>query len=60
MSTDPYHAVQSELQNSLQSAEALSASYRRIRSTAPGETEEVVWARNEVCLIFDQPMHCVS
>ena len=48
MSTDPYHAVQQEIQSSLQTAATLRASYLRIRSTARDESEELVWARNEV------------
>lgn len=48
MSTDPYHAVQEEVQTSLQTASNLRASYLRIRSTAREDSEELVWARNEV------------
>ena len=48
MSTDPYHAVQQEIQTSLQTAATLRASFLRIRSTAREESEELVWARNEV------------
>ncbi|KAI0064337.1 hypothetical protein BV25DRAFT_1800828 [Artomyces pyxidatus] len=48
MSTDPYHAVQSEIQSSLQSAEQLRASFVRIRSTAREGSEELEWARNEL------------
>ncbi|KAI0729860.1 syntaxin 6, N-terminal-domain-containing protein [Fomitopsis betulina] len=48
MSTDPYHAVQQEIQTSLQTASTLRASYLRIRSTARDESEELVWARNEL------------
>ena len=48
MSTDPYHAVQQEIQTSLQTAGTLRASFLRIRSTAREESEELVWARNEV------------
>ena len=48
MSQDPYHAVQREIQTSLQTASTLRASYLRIRSTARDESEELVWARNEV------------
>lgn len=48
MSTDPYHAVQQEIQSSLQTASTLRASYLRIRSTAREDSEELVWARNEV------------
>ncbi|KAI0642574.1 t-SNARE [Trametes meyenii] len=48
MSTDPYHAVQQEVQASLQNAATLRASYMRIRSTAREESEELIWARNEL------------
>jgi len=48
MSQDPYHAVQREIQTSLQTASTLRASYLRIRSTARDESEELGWARNEV------------
>ena len=48
MSTDPYHAVQQEIQSSLQTAGTLRASFLRIRSTAREDSEELVWARNEV------------
>ncbi|KAH8101171.1 t-SNARE [Cristinia sonorae] len=48
MSTDPYHAVQQEIQSSLQTASTLRSSYLRIRSTAREDTEELVWARNEL------------
>ncbi|TFY76266.1 hypothetical protein EWM64_g7747 [Hericium alpestre] len=48
MSTDPYHAVQSEIQVSLQTADQLRASYIRIRSTARGGSEELEWARSEL------------
>ncbi|KAG7441844.1 uncharacterized protein BT62DRAFT_982664 [Guyanagaster necrorhizus] len=49
MSTDPYHAVQQEIQTSLQAATQLRASYIRIRNMkGEGEEgEELVWARNE-------------
>lgn len=49
MSSDPYHAVQHEIQTSLQTAAQLRASYVRIRSTARDDSEELEWARNEVC-----------
>ena len=53
MSTDPYHAVQQEIQSSLQTAATLRASFMRIRSTAREDSEELVWARNEVsCLLY--------
>lgn len=48
MSTDPYHAVQSEIQSSLQTAEQLRASFVRIRSTAREGSEELEWAKNEL------------
>ncbi|KAH7887080.1 t-SNARE [Phlebopus sp. FC_14] len=48
MSIDPYHAVQQEIQSSLQAASTLRASYLRIRSTAREGSEELVWARNEL------------
>jgi hypothetical protein len=48
MATDPYHAVQQEVQNSLQAADTLRASFRRIASTARAESEELAWAREEV------------
>ncbi|KAI0739065.1 t-SNARE [Daedaleopsis nitida] len=48
MSTDPYHAVQQEIQASLQTAATLRASFLRIRSTARDDSEELVWARNEL------------
>ncbi|KAJ8071968.1 hypothetical protein PM082_001952 [Marasmius tenuissimus] len=50
MATDPYHAVQQEVQSSLQTATQLKASYVRIRNMQSGreESEELVWARNEL------------
>ncbi|KAI0035438.1 syntaxin 6, N-terminal-domain-containing protein [Vararia minispora EC-137] len=48
MSTDPYHAVQSEIQSSLQTAGQLRASFLRIRSTARDGNEELEWAKNEL------------
>ncbi|KAM5531544.1 hypothetical protein V8D89_014809 [Ganoderma adspersum] len=48
MSTDPYHAVQQEIQSSLQAAGTLRASFLRIRSTAREDSEELIWARNEL------------
>ena len=51
-SVDPYHAVQSEIQSSLQTADQLRASFVRIRSTARTESEELQWAQNEVCHCF--------
>ncbi|KAK0444604.1 syntaxin 6, N-terminal-domain-containing protein [Desarmillaria tabescens] len=50
MSTDPYDAVQQEIQTSLQAATQLRASYIRIRNMkreGGDEGEELVWARNE-------------
>jgi Syntaxin 6, N-terminal len=52
MSTDPYHAVQREIQASLQTAAQLHASYIRIRSTAREDSEELTWAKSEVCVSF--------
>ncbi|KAI9459789.1 t-SNARE [Boletus coccyginus] len=48
MSIDPYHVVQEEIQSSLQTSSTLRASYLRIRSTAREESEELIWARNEL------------
>ncbi|KZT04491.1 uncharacterized protein LAESUDRAFT_727969 [Laetiporus sulphureus 93-53] len=48
MSTDPYNAVQQDIQASLQTAATLRASFLRIRSTAKEDSEELVWARNEL------------
>lgn len=48
MSTDPYHAVQQDVQSSLQSAVTLRASYFRIQSMAREGSEELVWAQNEL------------
>jgi len=47
MSVDPYHAVQQEIQNSLQTAAQLQSSFLRIRSMANTDSEELMWARNE-------------
>ncbi|KIM46835.1 hypothetical protein M413DRAFT_440410 [Hebeloma cylindrosporum] len=47
MSIDPYHAVQQEIQNSLQTAAQLQSSFLRIRSMANTDSEELMWARNE-------------
>ncbi|KAF8962623.1 snare protein TLG1/Syntaxin [Flammula alnicola] len=47
MSIDPYHAVQQEIQNSLQTAAQLQSSFLRIRSMARADSEELMWARNE-------------
>lgn len=53
MATDPYHAVQQEIQTSLQTATQLRASYVRIRNMAVREdSEELVWARNEASLAY--------
>ena len=48
MSVDPYHAVQQEIQNSLQTAAQLQSSFLRIRNMAHSDSEELMWARNEV------------
>ncbi|KAF9528353.1 t-SNARE [Crepidotus variabilis] len=48
MSVDPYHAVQQEIQASLQAASQLHSSFLRIRSMARPESEELMWARNEL------------
>ncbi|KAF8155656.1 snare protein TLG1/Syntaxin [Crassisporium funariophilum] len=48
MSVDPYHAVQQEIQSSLQTAAQLQSSYARIRSMAREDSEELMWARNEL------------
>jgi syntaxin 6 len=51
---DPYDAVASEVQSSLQATLALLASYRRIKSTATEGNEELTWARNEVYFIHSK------
>ncbi|KAH9478510.1 Syntaxin-6 [Psilocybe cubensis] len=48
MSVDPYHAVQQEIQNSLQTAAQLQSSFLRIRNMAREDSEELMWARNEL------------
>ena len=51
MSTDPYHAVQEEMQGTLANASTLLASFRRIRAMAPSdgsESEELSYARSEL------------
>ncbi|KAF5379114.1 hypothetical protein D9615_005876 [Tricholomella constricta] len=48
MSTDPYHAVEQEVQATLQTAAQLQSSYLRIRSTARDDSEELSWALNEL------------
>lgn len=49
MSIDPYHAVQSDVQTSLQTAANLRASLARIRSTASSEgNEELQSIKDEV------------
>ena len=56
MSTDPYHAVQAEMQGTLANAGTLLSSFRRIRGMAvstsdagyPEEGEELSYARSEV------------
>ena len=63
MASDPYHAVQAEIQETLASAGTLLASFRRIHGmgasgpssgSTPGrgkieESEELAYARSEVC-----------
>ncbi|KAL4079438.1 syntaxin 6, N-terminal-domain-containing protein [Scleroderma citrinum] len=48
MSIDPYHAVQQDVQATLQAASTLRSSYLRIRNMAKEGSEELVWARNEL------------
>lgn len=48
MSVDPWHEVKNEVQNSLEAATNLRASFLRIQSTASANSEELNWARNEV------------
>lgn len=48
MSTDPYHVVKDEIQSTLQAAETLLSSYRRIHSTAREDSEELNYAKSEV------------
>ncbi|KAJ3991965.1 syntaxin 6, N-terminal-domain-containing protein [Lentinula boryana] len=48
MATDPYHAVQQEIQTSLQTAGQLRASYVRIKNMAREDSEELGWARSEL------------
>lgn len=48
MSTDPYHAVQQDVQSTLQTAVTLRASYFRIQNMAHEGSEELVWAQNEL------------
>ncbi|KAG6919827.1 hypothetical protein DXG01_000332 [Tephrocybe rancida] len=48
MSTDPYHAVEHEVQTTLQTAAQLRSSYLRIRSTARQDSEELAWAVTEL------------
>ncbi|KAF4618880.1 hypothetical protein D9613_009968 [Agrocybe pediades] len=48
MSVDPYHAVQQEIQSSLQTASQLHSSFLRIRNMARSDSEELMWARNEL------------
>ncbi|KAF9513779.1 hypothetical protein BS47DRAFT_1376624 [Hydnum rufescens UP504] len=47
MSVDPYHAVQADIQTSLQAASSLRSSFLRIRSTASKDSEELRWVRDE-------------
>ncbi|KAF8609184.1 hypothetical protein BDV93DRAFT_484557 [Ceratobasidium sp. AG-I] len=48
MSVDPWHEVKNEVQNSLETAANLRASFLRIQSTASANSEELNWARNEL------------
>lgn len=48
MSVDPYHAVQQELEASIQNAGQLLSSYQRIQNIARDDSEELSYARNEV------------
>ncbi|KAF9447758.1 snare protein TLG1/Syntaxin [Macrolepiota fuliginosa MF-IS2] len=48
MPIDPYHAVQQEIQTSLQNADQLLSSYRRIRNMARDDSEELTYAGNEL------------
>ncbi|KAF8761110.1 Syntaxin 6, N-terminal [Rhizoctonia solani] len=48
MSIDPWHDVKNEVQNSLEAATNLRASFLRIQSTASVNSEELNWARNEL------------
>lgn len=48
MYADPYHDVQQEIETSLQNAGQLLSSYRRIRSMARDDSEELTYAQNEV------------
>jgi hypothetical protein len=58
MSVDPYHAVQQEVQGALQTASQLHSSFLRIRNMARSDSEELMWARNEVCITppFPSPL----
>jgi syntaxin 6 len=53
MSTDPYHAVQQEIETSLNAAVTLRASFLRIQNMMGGreESEELRWAKSEVSCI---------
>ena len=55
MSTDPYHAVQQEIEASLQTAVTLRASFLRIQNMMGGreEGEELRWAKSEVSAFDD-------
>ena len=59
MSVDPYHAVQQEIQTSLQTAAQLRSSYLRIRNMALEDSEELMWARNEVSSFLPRSCTCV-
>ncbi|KAG6901601.1 hypothetical protein C0995_010162, partial [Termitomyces sp. Mi166 len=48
MSIDPYHAVEQEVQATLQTAAQLRSSYLRIRSTAREDSEELQYTVSEL------------
>jgi len=48
MSVDPYHAVQQEIQSSLHHAAQLQSSFLRIRNMVRPDSEELMYARNEL------------
>ena len=61
MSKDPYYDLQNEVQASLQTASQLRASYARIRNMAVSQdSEELVWARNEVCMLLLRRMQTLT
>lgn len=52
MATDPYDVVKSEIQTGLQSASSLLSSFKRIRSTASDDNEELQYAKSEVSFLY--------